>query len=442
MPQPRPLDDDPRLARDLRLFHLYRLLSTSYLFIPVLVIFYQSRGLDFTRITLLNSVYALTAIVFEVPTGALADRFGRRFAMSSGALLMAAGCLVNYGGHGFWTFAVGWGLLALGMTLTSGADSAYLFDLLRSSGREHEYRRREGSATAAKLVGAAGALVIGGYLGALPDGPALTYLATAAVCGAAALVAFAMRERPFEREPDRGFIGGMAASAATVVTHKPLRFAVFFSILVFTLLRMDQYLYPPYLDSAGLGVGRVGLVLAVLSLAGGLCAARIDSVRRRVGEATLVWGLPLCLAFSFLVLGRFSAVWGVGVMVVHAMANGLYSPFSKELLNREISDSGHRATVLYVESMARRLAFGAFTPVAGALIDRHGLRWGLYACAAVGVVGGALLLAQTVRRHRRGFSSFEGEVTPTPIPAPPSPASSPLLDSASAVEQIHPSATQ
>ncbi|HZS42021.1 MAG TPA: MFS transporter [Polyangia bacterium] len=428
--------DDPRLARDLRLFHLYRLLSTSYLFIPVLVIFYQARGLDFTRITLLNSVYALTAIVFEVPTGALADRFGRRFAMMTGALLMAAGCLVNYGGHGFWTFAVGWGLLALGMTLTSGADSAYLFDLLRSAGREHEYRRREGSATAAKLVGAAGALVLGGYIGA--HGPATTYLATAAVCFAAAAVAFAMRERPFEREPDRGFVVGMAHAARAVATHKPLRFAVFFSILVFTLLRMDQYLYPPYLDAAGLGVGRVGLVLAALSLGGGLFAARIDSVRRRVGEATLVWGLPLALAFSFLVLGRFTALWGVGVMAVHAMANGLYSPFSKELLNREISDSGQRATVLSVESMARRLVFGAFTPVAGALIDRNGLQAGLYACAAVGVIGGVLLLVQAVRRHRHGFSSFEGEVTPTPIPAP----LEPLLDSAPAVEQIHPSITQ
>jgi MFS family permease len=429
---------DPRLARDLRLFHAYRLLSTSYLFIPVLVLFYQSRGLDFTRITLLNSVYALTAIVFEVPTGALADRLGRRFAMMTGALLMAAGCLVNYGGHGFWTFAVGWGLLALGMTLTSGADSAYLFDLLRSAGREHEYRRREGSATAAKLVGAAAALMLGGYLGAFgKNGPALTYLATAAVCGAAALVAFAMRERPFEREPDRGFLVGMSAAARTVVVHKPLRFAVFFSILVFTLLRMDQYLYPPYLETAGLGVGRVGLVLAALSLGGGLCAARIDSVRRRVGESTLVWGLPLGLAFSFLVLGRFCALWGIGVMAVHAMANGLYSPFSKELLNREISDSGQRATVLSVESMARRLVFGAFTPVAGALIDRRGLAAGLYACAAVGVIGGALLVLQATRRHRRGFSSFEGEVTPTPIPPPLD-----VLDSPSAVEQIHPSITQ
>jgi MFS family permease len=172
--------EDAMLQRDLRLFNVYRFLSTSYLFMPVLVLFFQARGLDFTQIALLNSVYALTAILCEVPTGALADKYGRRFAMIVGALFMAVGSLVNWRGHDFWTFAVGEGFLALGMTLTSGADSAYLFDLLRVAGREHEYRRREGTATAFKLVGAAAALVAGGLLG--KNDLASTYLVTASVC--------------------------------------------------------------------------------------------------------------------------------------------------------------------------------------------------------------------------------------------------------------------
>jgi len=55
--------DDVRLSRDLQLFHVYRLLSTSYLFLPVLITFFVSRGLDFTHIALLNTVSAPTAIV-------------------------------------------------------------------------------------------------------------------------------------------------------------------------------------------------------------------------------------------------------------------------------------------------------------------------------------------------------------------------------------------
>jgi predicted MFS family arabinose efflux permease len=426
--QDRPFD--PSLRRDLRLFHVYRFLSTSYLFMPVLVKFFQGRGLDFTEIALLNSVYALTAIVFEVPTGVLADRFGRRRAMILGALMMAAGCLVDYRGEGFWTFALGEGLLALGMTLTSGADSAYLFDLLRSAGREHEYRRREGSATAAKLIGTAAALALGGFIGR--RAMAGTYLATALVCTTAAFVAFALRERPYEREVEVGFLRQIAAAARAVVTEGPLRFAVFFSVLVFTLLRMGLYLYPAYLDAAHLDVGWVGVVLAVLWLAGAFGAQRIEAIRRTFGESSLVWGLPLVVAGSYALLGRWFTVWGIGLLAVQSVCNGVYSPFSKELLNREIRDSGQRATVLSVESMARRLVFGAFAPVAGVLIDRNGLGAGLWACAVGGAIGGAFLFGSMVRRHRRGLHGFEGEITPTPLPVAPA-----ALDSGPPAEQIH-----
>jgi predicted MFS family arabinose efflux permease len=408
--------DDARLTRDLQLFHVYRLLSTSYLFLPVLIIFFHSRGMDFLHITLLNSVYALTAIIFEVPTGALADRFGRCRAMMLGALLAAIGCVVDYNGRDFWTFALGEGLLALGMTLTSGADSAYLYDLLLAYGREHEYRRHEGSATAAKLLGAAAALVAGGFVGR--NAPAATYAATACVCAGAAVVAMMMREPPFVREDDSDFLHGMAHAARAVVTRPPLRFAVGFSVLVFTLLRMGLYLYPEYLHQARLDIAWIGVVLALLYVVGAAGAQRIESVRRWLGEGRLVWALPLALALSYAVLGRFFAVWGIALLAVQSLVNGLYSPFSKELLNREIADSGQRATVLSVESMARRLAFGAFAPVAGVLIDAHGLHAALYLCAGAGFVGAVLLVAMEVKRRRKGLDDFAGEVT-TPIPEPP-----------------------
>jgi predicted MFS family arabinose efflux permease len=175
-------------------------------------------------------------------------------------------------------------------------------------------------------------------------------------------------------------------------------------------------LYQPYLNGAGVGTVGVGIILAVLSVVGAVGAQRIESVRRRLGETGLVWSLPLALALSFVLMGRFVAVWGVALLAVQSLVNGIYSPFSKELLNREIADSGQRATVLSVESMARRLAFGAFAPIAGVLIDAHGLSWALYLCAGAGFVGASLLVASGVRRRRRGLLDFAGEITPTPLP--------------------------
>jgi hypothetical protein len=257
-------------------------------------------------------------------------------------------------------------------------------------------------------------VVAGGLIGR--HALAATYVASACVCAAAALVAFMMREPAFTRQDDSDFLVGMAHAARAVVMQRPLRFAVFFSVLVFTLLRMGLYLYPAYLDRAGLDTAWIGLVLALLSVVGAGVAARIETVRRLLGEGRMAWLMPLLLAASYFGLGRWFAVWGLGLLAIQSAVNGIYSPFSKELLNREIADSGQRATVLSVESMARRLAFGAFAPIAGVLIDARGLHTGLYLCAAAGLVGGAALLVSSVRRHRHGLSGFEGEVTPTPIP--------------------------
>src|SRR5690606_18965338 len=106
------------------------------------------RGLSFDQVMWLGAIYAGVVILVEVPTGALADRIGRRQSMMAGALAMVAACLVAYRADGFAQFALSEALAALSMSLCSGADSAYLFDLLGSHGRAHEYAAREGTASA------------------------------------------------------------------------------------------------------------------------------------------------------------------------------------------------------------------------------------------------------------------------------------------------------
>src|SRR5262249_19540480 len=89
------------------------------------------------------------------------------------------------------------------------------------------------------------------------------------------------------------------------------------------------------------------------------------------------------------------------LLLVQAVANGIYSPLSKPLLNREISDSSRRAAVLSIESMARRLATGLFSPLVG-LYGESGV---MLLCGAVGVGG---LLVLTVVRVRQGTVAPSG----------------------------------
>jgi MFS family permease len=383
------------VTRDLRLFYLFRLLATSYLYVPIFMLFQEQRGLSFFERLLLGGLYSVVAIVVEIPTGVLADRIGRRRSMMAGAALMIASSLIAYRAHGVATFAVAEVLAALSLALCSGADSAYLYDLLSTRGAAHEYGRRESVASAWHLAGSAIAFAGGGALATIDL--ALPYVATAVVATAALGVASLLRDdrpAPGVHRPAPPRYGAAIRTALATARRSPrLLWLVGYSAVVFTLLRATIYLYQPYLKAQGLGTAQIGLVFAGVYLTASLVALRTPSWRRRVGDETLLWGLLATLALSF---GAMAFVSGPGVLLllgVQAVACGLYSPLTKPLLNEAIADSRHRAALLSTEGMARRATMGLFAPLAGL----YGEGSVLQLCAALGAVGLVVLLVARPR---------------------------------------------
>jgi hypothetical protein len=121
-------------------------------------------------------------------------------------------------------------------------------------------------------------------------------------------------------------------------------------------------------------------------------------LRTWLGERFLVWGLLATLALSFVLLNKISGQWALGLLAVQAVANGLYSPLVKPLLNREIADSARRATMLSMESIARRVAMGVFSPIAG----YYGASSAMYLCGGIGFVGILLLALWSRHAHLKG----------------------------------------
>jgi MFS family permease len=382
------------VARDLRLFYLFRLLSTSYLYVPVSVAFALARGLGLFEVMLLSTVYSAVVIATEVPTGALADRLGRRATMMAGAVAMVAACVTYALANGFASFAAATGLAALSMTLCSGADSAYLFDLLNDHGRGEEYPRREGTASAWHQAGQALAFLAGGLLGA--RNLVLPYVVTAGVASLAFFVALFMREDGAPRQAalrPTEYVAHMRESLGLVARRAALRWTIVYSAFVFVVLRATEYAYQPYLKASGFSIAETGMVYAAVYLVAAFVAHHFATLRRWFTEATLVWALLGTLIVTFLILGNIAGPLALVVMLVQNGANGLYSPLVKLLLQREIAESHQRATVLSVESMVRRLAFGLFSPLMGWLMDRYGPAAGLTLCGVFGLVGLAVLAA-------------------------------------------------
>ncbi|HEY5950954.1 MAG TPA: MFS transporter [Kofleriaceae bacterium] len=398
------------MSRNLRLFYLFRLLATSYLYVPIFMLFQEGRGLSFFERLTLGGIYAGVIVAVEIPTGVFADRIGRRRSMMLGALMMAASCLVAFSAHSFGVFALAECLAAFSMALCSGADSAYLFDLLLEHDRVHEYGRRESAASAWHLMGSALAFAGGGLLGQIDL--ALPYLVTAGVASIAAVVACLLQEdRPRNpREPARvalvSYGTQMRAAVREVTSNGRLAWLIGYSAVVFMLLRATIYVYQPYLEERGLGPGAIGLLFAGVYIVAATVAYRTHLLRRRFGDEVLLWSLLGALAVSFLGLaGVVEGPWMLSLLLIQAVANGIYSPLTKPLMNREITDSSRRAAVLSIESMARRAATGIFSP----LVGLYGQTDVMFLCGAVGI-GGFVLLALTRRAEVASLAFSEDKL--------------------------------
>lgn len=377
----------------LRAFYAYRLLATSYLYVPIFLLFQASRGLSFFQGLALGGIYSAVVILVEVPTGVFADRLGRRRSMLIGALTMVASCLCAASAHGFGQFAIAESLGAVSMALCSGADSAYLYDLLRERGLEHDYARRESTASAWHLLGSAGAFVGGGALACIDL--ALPYYVTAGIAALAAVVACVLPDdapRCVEAAHHQlaTWRRDMAAALGEVARNGRLAWLVGYSAVVFALLRATIYVYQPYLAARGLSATAIGLVYGGTYVIAAAVAVRTYRLRERFGDEALLWLLAGGLAASFLGLAwAASGPWMLSLLLVQAVANGMYSPLTKPLLNREIADSSRRAAVLSVESMARRVAMGLFSP----LVGWYGETNVMMLCGLVGLAGIVALAA-------------------------------------------------
>ncbi len=133
-------DTSPFRIRNVRLFIIFRVLFNARFYYPVFSILFLDFGLTLAQFALLNAVWAATIVLCEVPSGALADSFGRRnLLVFAGALMVVEIALWAFVPRDnldllFWAFVLNRVLSGMAEAAASGADEALAFDSLQQHG--------------------------------------------------------------------------------------------------------------------------------------------------------------------------------------------------------------------------------------------------------------------------------------------------------------------
>jgi predicted MFS family arabinose efflux permease len=189
-----------------------------------------------------------------------------------------------------------------------------------------------------------------------------------------------------------------ATRALSIVARRgDFRLLLGLSAMLFPVLRVGLFLDQPYLLQLGFGTAAVGLVFAAKDLVAAAAAASTARLLRAFGEPPLLASLPIAVGLALLAMPFFREPAAAALVLLPTAAFGIYSPLVRVFVNRRLASGLDRATVLSIESMARRLGFAIFSPIVGAVFDLWSLDAALLASSIWALLGiglaGPLLLA-------------------------------------------------
>jgi MFS family permease len=264
-------------------------LSELVPYYPLYALLFLDTGLSDAQISVLFAIWSVTALVTEVPAGALADRWSRRGVVVLASVLQAVAFVVWTAVPATWVFALGFVIWGVGGALVSGASEALVHDGLAAVGADESFGRVYGWMTSAELLVqvptafvASALFVVGGY--------PLVGWASVAVCLAAAALALRFPEAP--RTVDDEDAPPLRVVVVESLKRPALRLVVLAVALIGGLDAVEEY-FPVLAGERGVPVAAVPVAVLGIALAGAAGAALGG---RAAGLSARALGLLLAVA--------------------------------------------------------------------------------------------------------------------------------------------------
>lgn len=398
----------------LRRFSLYGFLKNQRYFEPFLLLAFLDKGLSFTQIGLLIAFREICVNVMEVPSGALADLYGRRGSMIFSFVAYIVSFVLFGLAVDFWLLSGAMVFFAAGEAFRTGTHKAMIFAWLREQGREHERTRVYGYTRSWSKIGSAVSVLAAAVMVLVSANYTAIFYVTIVpyLLGVVNFLGYpaSLDGRSGDTPSVGRVVSHLREAIGEAIRRRPLRRLVLESMGFEGMFKASKdYLQPvlaaaaatltatwielPQLGAAqktALLVGPVYILLHFLSATASRNAYRV--VERKQGEehaARWLWGMCLALFAALLPSLAFSIypLIIVGFVLLHVLQD-LWRPVLISRFDTHGTES-QGATLLSVENQAKSLGTMLLAPLLGAAVDLSsglGAVGSFWPLAAAGIV--------------------------------------------------------
>lgn len=369
----------------------YRVFTNAWFVGAVWLYFYRIYITD-QQIGVLDAMAFAIGLLAEIPSGALADKFGRDKMVRLGQFLVGLGLIIPAFGTEFVTFFIAQVIFMIGISFVSGADEALFFENLRFDRDSILWRKLVTKGTQFALITSAFAGIIGGWFHGID--PRIPWILTGIFFFISVMIVWPVKDTRQQKE--RGDftnevkdyfhninLGFKQFTKSSLFVYVPIIIVIqgLFYAAGFGLLRivlLDRFHFDPFLGSIVMASSSIATI-AVL----GLMHSHAERVREKQVIAVITLSAILCLLVSIFDIGY----WGYFVILILWVGEHTLYPFMSEILNLQSSED-QRATVLSIASFLKAVPYIALAPLIGYLNTNGELHyflffWSILMCIAL-----------------------------------------------------------
>lgn len=373
-----------KLSKNIKNDYIYKFFSAFDITSAIWVLYLGFKGMTLVQIGLLEGIFHITGFLSEIPTGALADLFGRRKILIIGRITSLISAIIMLFSNSFIGFALGFILSAWGYNLNSGSEEALVYDTLKILNREDEFLKINGRINLIIEVSQGLAVFIGGILSQIDF--SISYI-TAIVIGIISLIISTkfIEVDVIEKESQNiNIVKHLKESINIVKNNKKLLNILMFFPLIYTFSAIVYFYGQQLFDDMGYSRLNISIIFLFNGIFSSLGAILSSEIYKRYKSSGWI-SISIFMSILIILMGFTENKLSIIFFLCIGFLTAILQPISSKLINSMV-ESNQRATIISVESMFYSLMMIILFPLCGFIGDKIDLQLSFMLIGTIGIL--------------------------------------------------------
>jgi MFS family permease len=373
-------------------FGLYGFLKNLKFFEPFFILFFLEASLSLFLIGILYSIREITIYIFEIPSGVIADKFGKKFELVLCFMFYILSFIIFFISQRFIGFSIGMVLFGFGEAFRSGTHKAMIMSYIDYHQLKESKTKIYGLTRSYSLIGSMFSSIIAVILILyLPNLKYLFVISTIPYILDLILILTYPKYLNERRESTfhlKTFIEANLHGIKYAFTKAKVRYAIFNASSYQAAFKVIKDYIQPLMIGLTLSIGFlisyssdeqskifIGLMYAIIYLLSSFASKYAYTLKRLGDSKKIIRFMWLISGVSILTLTFFiDSLWMIMVVFIllYMMMNAR-RPIMVEVIG-DVTDADQRATVLSIESQSTSILIAIFAPLIGLIAD-YSLTW-------------------------------------------------------------------